>query len=150
MGPNHGTSAGGDVSFEKKSVFVNIWISNVDVTFLKRRNKRDGYLVSEECSDDDHPGDKKRIKKTTDGNRRVQSCESPSKDNLRNKSADPAVLITDKFIYKLDSKKFNNKKSAIPFTDLTGVSISSLTDQLVIINLRGGNDYVFALTGPTK
>ncbi|GAB6028225.1 Unconventional myosin-Ia [Chamberlinius hualienensis] len=68
----------------------------------------------------------------------------------RNKSADRAVLITDKFIYKLDSKKFNNKKSAIPFPDLTGVSISSLTDQLVIIHLRGGNDYVFALTGPTR
>ncbi|GAB6033416.1 Unconventional myosin-Ia [Chamberlinius hualienensis] len=72
------------------------------------------------------------------------------KINKRNKSADRAVLITDKFIYKLDSKKFNNKKSAIPFTDLTGVSISSLTDQLVIIHLRGGNDYVFALTGPTR
>lgn len=72
------------------------------------------------------------------------------KINKRNKTTDRAVLVTDKFIYKLESKKFTSKKSHIPFTDVTGVSLSPSTDQLIIIHLRGGNDYVFALTGPTK
>ncbi|XP_022246802.1 unconventional myosin-Id-like [Limulus polyphemus] len=68
------------------------------------------------------------------------------KVNKHNKSAERVLLVTDKYLYKLDNKKFRPLKSGIPITDLTGVSVGPGPDQLVILHLRGGNDFVIALT----
>ncbi|KAF8795174.1 Unconventional myosin ID like protein [Argiope bruennichi] len=68
------------------------------------------------------------------------------KVNKHNKCAERAIVITDKFIYKLDSKRFKPLRSAIPITDLTGISVTPGPDQMIILHLRGGNDLVTALT----
>ncbi|KFM66883.1 Myosin-IA, partial [Stegodyphus mimosarum] len=68
------------------------------------------------------------------------------KVNKHNKCAERAIVVTDRFIYKLDSKRFKPLRSAIPITDLTGVSVTPGPDQMIILHLRGGNDLVTALT----
>ncbi|GFW09815.1 unconventional myosin ID [Trichonephila clavipes] len=68
------------------------------------------------------------------------------KVNKHNKCAERAIVITDRFIYKLDSKRFKPLRSAIPITDLTGISVTPGPDQMIILHLRGGNDLVTALT----
>lgn len=87
---------------------------------------------------------------TKDGFKNVLFSSYIKKANKCNKSADRAILVTDLYFYKLDCKKFHTMKSRIPFDDMTGVSLSPSSDQLVIIHLRGGNDFVFAVTGPVR
>jgi myosin-1 len=67
------------------------------------------------------------------------------KTNRFVKTADRALLITDKHVYKLDAKKFSCMKPGFPITDVTGLSVSSGPDQLVCIHLIGGNDLVLCL-----
>lgn len=84
--------------------------------------------------------------KTKDKFQHILFSSFVKKVNKRNKCADRAILVTDRFIYKLDCKKFTTMKSPIAFTDVTGISISPNADQLIIIHLRGGNDLVVGLT----
>lgn len=65
------------------------------------------------------------------------------KVNKRNKCEDRALLITDKSIYKLDpGKAYKPMKAGIPLKKVKGVSISSGTDQLLIIHIEGADDLV--------
>ncbi|XP_054715568.1 unconventional myosin-Id-like [Uloborus diversus] len=72
------------------------------------------------------------------------------KVNKHNKCADRAILVTDRFIYKLDSKRFKPLRSAIPISDLTGLSVTPGPDQMIVLHLRGGNDLVTALTSNSE
>lgn len=65
------------------------------------------------------------------------------KINKNNKCEDRALLITDKFIYKLDPRKsYKPMKSGVPLRKIKGVSVSSGTDQLFIIHIDGADDLV--------
>ncbi|XP_059470337.1 unconventional myosin ID [Neocloeon triangulifer] len=67
------------------------------------------------------------------------------KTNRYNKSADRALLVTDTGIYKLDAKKLNLMKKVLSFKEVTGMSCSPGSDQLVAIHSSTGNDLVVAL-----
>lgn len=55
-----------------------------------------------------------------------------------------AIVLTDKYLYKLDPKKnFHIKKSGIPIEDINGLSVSSGREQLVVVNLSSNHDLVF-------
>lgn len=85
--------------------------------------------------------------KSKDGFTRVLFSQLIKKVNKGSSSSDRAVLLTDKFIYKLNSSKgkFSVMKRGIPYADITGISISSGNDQLVIIHLQSNNDFVFCM-----
>ena len=54
-----------------------------------------------------------------------------------------AIVLTDKFLYKLDPKKgFQVKKTGIPVDDIIGVSVSSGKDQLFVVNLSSNVDLI--------
>lgn len=85
--------------------------------------------------------------RASDGFHKVLFSSFVRKTNRFNKTADRAVLFTDKFIYKLEPKKnFKPMTSGIPITEMTGVSISPGKDQLVIVHLQRGNDLVACLS----
>ncbi|UYV60479.1 MYO1D [Cordylochernes scorpioides] len=67
------------------------------------------------------------------------------KVNRHNKTADRAIMVTDKYIYKLDVKKFRPLRSALEISQVTGLSVSPGQDQLILIHLKGGNDLVVFL-----
>ncbi|KAL5007010.1 hypothetical protein ScPMuIL_015816, partial [Solemya velum] len=67
------------------------------------------------------------------------------KVNRGNKTADRAVVVTDRFIYKLEAKKFKNMRTGIPLNDVTGLSVTPDGDQLIVIHLSGSNDLVVCL-----
>jgi len=70
------------------------------------------------------------------------------KTNKYSKTAERAICITNTHFYKLDpKKKFKPMKKGIPVSELRGVSVSPGTDQLIIIHLAGGNDFVLCLQG---
>ena len=55
-----------------------------------------------------------------------------------------AIILTDKYIYKLDPKRnFHIKKSGISLDDITGLSITSGKEQLIVIHLISNHDLVF-------
>eukprot|EP00058_Branchiostoma_floridae_P001325 XP_002586813.1 hypothetical protein BRAFLDRAFT_105565 [Branchiostoma floridae] len=69
------------------------------------------------------------------------------KVNHHNKSSDRAVLVTDKFLYKLDPKKgYKAMKQGTPLAQMTGVSVTPGQDQLIAVHLAGGNDLVLCVT----
>ncbi|XP_071959724.1 unconventional myosin-Id-like isoform X2 [Antedon mediterranea] len=72
------------------------------------------------------------------------------KVNKHNKCADRAILVTDKYIYKLDPKNVFKSMSHINITEITALSISPGTDQLVIVHLQNGNDLVVCLTNSSQ
>ncbi|XP_033097295.1 unconventional myosin-Id-like isoform X2 [Anneissia japonica] len=72
------------------------------------------------------------------------------KVNKHNKCADRALMVTDKFIYKLDPKKVFKSMSHFSINDITALSITSGSDQLVIIHLQNGNDLVVCLTNSSQ
>lgn len=52
-----------------------------------------------------------------------------------------AIVLTDKYIYKLDPKKnFQSKKPGIPLDDIIGVSVTSGREQLIVIHLVSNHD----------
>jgi len=84
--------------------------------------------------------------KGTDQFTRVLFTSFVKKTNKHNKTADRAVLFTDRFIYKLDpKKKFKAMRKGTPLTDITGISVSTGNDQLIIVHLQHGNDFVLCL-----
>lgn len=68
------------------------------------------------------------------------------KINKHHKSAERVLLVTEKHLYKLDNKRFKPLRPAIPLSHVTGISLSSGTDQLIVLHLQDGNDLVLALT----
>jgi myosin-1 len=55
-----------------------------------------------------------------------------------------AIILTDKYIYKLDPKKnFSLKKSGISLDDITSLGITSGNEQLIVIHLISNHDLVF-------
>jgi myosin-1 len=57
---------------------------------------------------------------------------------------DRAIILTEKYIYKLDPKKtFSSKKSAILLDDVIGLSTTSGKEQLIVVHLVSNHDLVF-------
>ncbi|XP_070211520.1 unconventional myosin-Id-like [Littorina saxatilis] len=84
--------------------------------------------------------------KARDGFTKILFSSLVKKTNKHNKTAERAVVFTDKFIYKLDAgKHFKPMQKGIPFADVTGVSVTQESDQLIVIHLTGGNDLVMCL-----
>lgn len=55
-----------------------------------------------------------------------------------------AVVLTDKYLYKLDPKKhFQIKKSGISIEEITSLSVTSGKEQLVVVHLISNHDLVF-------
>jgi len=67
------------------------------------------------------------------------------KYNHQNKMAERVVVVTDRQVYKLHSKTFKPLRNPIPLHDVTGISVTSGQEALVVIHLRGGNDLVVSL-----
>ncbi|XP_059159355.1 unconventional myosin-Id-like [Physella acuta] len=89
--------------------------------------------------------------KSRDGFSKILFSSYVKKANKYNKTADRGVIITDKFIYKVDvKKKFKPMNKGTPLTNITGVSVTPGKDQLVIIHLSGGNDLVLCLQNPAQ
>ena len=55
-----------------------------------------------------------------------------------------AIVLTDKFLYKLDPKKsFHVRKTGIPVEDITSLSVTSGREQLIVVHLVSSHDLVF-------
>jgi len=68
------------------------------------------------------------------------------KVNKWNKTEDRAIVVTEKGIYKLDPKhNFKIMKDGIPLDKISSLSVTEGPDQLFVIHLEGGNDFVFCL-----
>lgn len=68
-----------------------------------------------------------------------------TKFNKFNKCAERVLLLTDKYIFKLDNLKFRNMKEGVALAELTGLSVSPGQDQLIVLHCPGGNDLVISL-----
>ena len=62
------------------------------------------------------------------------------------KSADRLLVVTEEAIFNADPAKMNliNPKG-VPIGELAGVGISKGNDQLMVLQVRGGNDFILAL-----
>ncbi|ESO12657.1 hypothetical protein HELRODRAFT_187944 [Helobdella robusta] len=84
--------------------------------------------------------------KTQDQFRKIWFSSFIKKTNRFVKTSDRAIVITDRFIYKLDGKKpFKCLAKGIPISEMTGVSVGPGSDQLLVIHLNRGNDLVVSL-----
>uniref|UniRef100_A0A2R5LJZ3 Putative myosin class ii heavy chain n=1 Tax=Ornithodoros turicata TaxID=34597 RepID=A0A2R5LJZ3_9ACAR len=83
--------------------------------------------------------------KTKDKFDKIVFSSFVKKVNKHNQPADRVLVVTDTGIYKLDNKKFKSLRSAIPISDLTGISVTPGNDQLAVLHLRGNNDLVICL-----
>jgi myosin-1 len=55
-----------------------------------------------------------------------------------------AIVLTDKYLYKLDPKKnFHIKKTGIPIDDIVALSVTSGNEQLIAVHLVSNHDLVF-------
>ncbi|UJR31157.1 hypothetical protein I4U23_018664 [Adineta vaga] len=64
--------------------------------------------------------------------------------NSHIKMDERAIVLTDKYLYKLDPKKsFHIKKTGISVNDIVGLSITSGKEQLIVVHLISNNDLVF-------
>ncbi|XP_069778226.1 unconventional myosin-Id-like isoform X2 [Narcine bancroftii] len=69
------------------------------------------------------------------------------KVNRFNKCEDRAILITDQHLYKLEpAKRYKNMK-ALPLNYVTGLSVTTGKDQLVIFHTKANDDLVVCLQG---
>ncbi|XP_045877399.1 unconventional myosin-Ig isoform X2 [Meles meles] len=67
------------------------------------------------------------------------------KVNRFNKSRDRALLLTDRHVYKLDPGRQYRVMRAVPLEAVTGLSVTSGRDQLVVLHARGQDDLVVCL-----
>lgn len=89
--------------------------------------------------------------KSHDGFSKVLFSSYCKKVNKHNQCADRAIVLTDKGIYKLDpKKKYKPLRTIIPYQEVSGLSISPDTDQLIVFHLTDGNDLVVCLHTPSK
>uniref|UniRef100_A0A8D0HIY5 TH1 domain-containing protein n=1 Tax=Sphenodon punctatus TaxID=8508 RepID=A0A8D0HIY5_SPHPU len=74
------------------------------------------------------------------------------KINRFNKSQDRAILITDQHLYKLEPRKQYHVMRAVPLSTVTGVSVTSGQDQLVVFHTQNHDDMIICLhkTHPEK
>lgn len=68
------------------------------------------------------------------------------KTNRFNKPADRVFVVTENDLYKLESSKFKSMRKGIPIVDITGLSVTPHTDQLIAIHTSHGNDFIFSIT----
>lgn len=66
------------------------------------------------------------------------------KVNKFNKTADRVLVVTNRNIYKLDMKNFKSLKS-YPIVELSSISVSPGSDQLVMLHRERGDDFIFTL-----
>ncbi|EMP29591.1 Myosin-Ig [Chelonia mydas] len=64
------------------------------------------------------------------------------KINRFNKSRDRAILITDQHLYKLEPRKEYKVMRTLPLSMVTGVSVTSCQDQLVVFHTQTHDDLV--------
>uniref|UniRef100_A0A3B4AZ40 Myosin IG n=1 Tax=Periophthalmus magnuspinnatus TaxID=409849 RepID=A0A3B4AZ40_9GOBI len=69
------------------------------------------------------------------------------KVNRFNKSSDRALLLTDKYIYKLEPKRHFKILKRVPLDMLTGVSVTSGADQMVVLHSFSQDDFLLCLQG---
>ncbi|XP_067601876.1 unconventional myosin-Ig isoform X1 [Pseudorca crassidens] len=67
------------------------------------------------------------------------------KVNRFNKSRDRALLLTDRHLYKLEPGRQYRVMRAVPLDVVTGLSVTSGRDQLVVLHARGYDDLVVCL-----
>ncbi|XP_064146321.1 unconventional myosin-Ig isoform X1 [Loxodonta africana] len=67
------------------------------------------------------------------------------KVNRFHKSRDRALLLTDQHLYKLEPGRQYRVMRAVPLQAVTGVSVTSGRDQLVVLHTRGQDDLVVCL-----
>lgn len=73
-----------------------------------------------------------------------------TKFNRFNKVAERVLVISDKYLFKLDCNKFKNMKEGIELGNLTGVSITPGRDQLIVLHCPDGNDMLVSLHNISK
>ncbi|XP_007956076.1 unconventional myosin-Ig [Orycteropus afer afer] len=67
------------------------------------------------------------------------------KVNRFHKCRDRALLLTDQYLYKLEPGRQYRVMRAVPLQAVTGVSVTSGRDQLVVLHARGQDDLVVCL-----
>ncbi|EPQ18077.1 Myosin-Ig [Myotis brandtii] len=67
------------------------------------------------------------------------------KVNRFNKRRDRALLLTDRHLYKLEPGRQYRVMRAVPLDLVTGLSVTSGRDQLVVLHLQGQDDLVVCL-----
>ncbi|KAM5273251.1 unconventional myosin-Ig [Ctenodactylus gundi] len=67
------------------------------------------------------------------------------KVNRFRRSRDRALLLTDRHLYKLDPSRQYRVMRAVPLDTVTGLSVTSGLDQLVVLHARGHDDLVVCL-----
>lgn len=67
------------------------------------------------------------------------------KINRFNKSTDRALLITDQHLYKMDPQKQYKVIRTLPLSTVTGVSVTSGVDQLVVFHIQNHDGLVVCL-----
>ncbi|KAM7120952.1 unconventional myosin-Ig isoform 2-T2 [Molossus nigricans] len=67
------------------------------------------------------------------------------KVNRFNKSRDRALLLTDRHLYKLEPSRQYRVMRSVPLDSVTGLSVTSGRDQLVVLHARGQDDLVVCL-----
>ncbi|XP_010749096.2 unconventional myosin-Ig [Larimichthys crocea] len=67
------------------------------------------------------------------------------KVNRFNKSTDRGLLVTDKYIYKLEPKKQNKVLKRLPLDAFTGMSVTSGVDQMVALHTSAQDDVLLSL-----
>lgn len=55
-------------------------------------------------------------------------------------------VVTEHALYKLESSKFKSMKKGIPIAEITGLSVTPSTDQLIAVHTSHGNDFIFSIT----
>ncbi|XP_029786784.1 unconventional myosin-Ig isoform X2 [Suricata suricatta] len=80
-----------------------------------------------------------------DGFRTVLFSSHVRKVNRFNKRQDRALLLTDRHLYKLDPSRQYRVMRAVPLASVTGLSVTSGRDQLVVLHARGQDDLVVCL-----
>lgn len=61
-----------------------------------------------------------------------------------NKNVDRWIIVTEHSIHRIDPKTLKLVGTASSIADATGISITKGLDQLVAVNIRGGNDLILA------
>ncbi|XP_029021997.1 unconventional myosin-Ig [Betta splendens] len=67
------------------------------------------------------------------------------KVNRFNKSTDRGLLITDKYVYKLEPKKQYKVLKRLPLDNFTGLSVTSGVDQMVALHTSSQDDVLLCL-----
>lgn len=84
--------------------------------------------------------------KNSDGLKMVMFSSFVRKVNKFNKIAQRVILVSETSIYKMDpTNKFKPMKRGWPISEVTGLSVTSGQDQLIVIHSNKDNDLVISL-----